>query len=108
MKNNLNMKYEQQGDYFIPCVTTKEQSTLHIGVWANRHRKYLKRFQRIRYYNLLTSEKLYEYLVEIEEQAQNMFNEIVKFLTEEENIIEEIKANDMMLWVQTLRNSLIT
>lgn len=104
MKNNLNMKYEQQGDYFIPCITTKEQPDLYIGVWANWHREYLKRFHRIRYYNLLTSEKLYEYLADIEEQAQNMFNEIVKSLAEEENVTEKLKTNDMMLWVQKMNN----
>lgn len=42
MKNNLNVRYEQRGDYFIPCVTTNEQANLHIGVWANRPRRYLK------------------------------------------------------------------
>ncbi len=104
MENNLNMKYEQQREYFIPCITTKKQPILHIGVWANRHREYLKQFHRIRYYNLLTSEKLYEYLADIEEQAQNMFNEIVEYLTEKENITEKLKTNNMMLWVQKMNN----
>lgn len=61
--------YYNQGDYFIPCVENKEQGDLHIGVWANRHRQYLKQYHRVRYYNLLTSEKLYEYLADIEEQG---------------------------------------
>lgn len=67
MKNNLNVRYEQQCDYFIPCVTTNEQANLNIGVWANRLCQYLKQFHQVRYYNLLTSEKLYEYLADIEE-----------------------------------------
>ena len=71
--------YYNQGDYFIPCVTTKKQGDLHIGVWANRHRQYLKQFHRVRYYNLLTSEKLYDYL----------FEGIVKSLAEKENITEK-------------------
>lgn len=104
MKNNLNVRYEQQGDYFIPCVTTNEQANLHIGVWENRHRQYLKQFHRVRYYNLLTSEKLYEYLADIEEQAEKMFEKLIKSLAEKENITEKLKADNSMLWAQKMNN----
>lgn len=104
IKNNLNVRYEQQGDYFIPCITTKEQGDLHIGVWANRHRRYLKQYHRIRYYNLLTSEKLYEYLANIEERAEKMFEGIVKSFAEKENITEKLKVNNPILWVQKMNN----
>lgn len=104
MKNNFNVRYEQQGDYFFPCVTTKEQKDLHIGMWSNRHRHYLKQYHRVRYYNLLTSEKLYEYLADIEEQAEKMFEEIIKSLAEKENITEKLKADKPMLWVQKMNN----
>lgn len=60
-----NVRYQNQGNYQLPCITTKEQKELHIGVWANRHRQYLKQHHRIRYYNLLTSEKLYQYLADM-------------------------------------------
>ena len=73
-----NVRYQNQGNYQLPCITTKEQKELHIGVWANRHRQYLKQHHRIRYYNLLTSEKLYQYLADIEEQAEAMFSQLVK------------------------------
>ncbi len=104
MKNNLNVRYEQQGDYFFPCVTINEQKKLHIGVWANRHRQYLKQYHRIRYFNLLTSEKLYGYLADIEEQAEKMFEELVKSLAEKEDITEKLKADNPMLWVQKMNN----
>ena len=104
MKNNLNMRYEQQGDYFFPCVMTNEQKNLHIGVWANRHRQYLKQFHQVRYYNLLTSEKLYEYLTDIEEQAEKMFEKLIKSLAEKENITEKLKVDNPMLWVQKMNN----
>lgn len=96
--------YQAKGEYFIPCVTTNEQKKLHIGVWANRHRQYLKQFHRVRYYNLLTTEKLYEYLADIEEQAEKMFEELVKSLAEKEDITEELKANNPMLWTQKMNN----
>ena len=96
--------YQTQGDYFIPYVVIKDQKEVHIGVWANRHRQYLKQFHRVRYYNLLTSEKLYEYLFDIEEQAEKMFEELVKSLAEKENVTEKLKADKPMLWVQRMNN----
>lgn len=73
----------------LPCVTTKEENDLHIVVWANRHRHYLKQHHRIRYYNLLTSEKLYPYLSEIKEQAKNMFQWIVKSLAHKKILMKK-------------------
>ena len=99
-----NVRYQNQGDYQLPCIETKEQKELHIGVWANRHRQYLKQHHRIRYYNLLTSERLYPYLAEIEEQAQTMFSQLVKLLAEKEIVTENLKADNPMLWVQKMNN----
>lgn len=53
----MNVQYEQQGNYLIPCIRTKEQEEIHLGVWANRHRQYLKQSHKVRYYNLLTRER---------------------------------------------------
>ena len=100
----MNVQYEQQGDYFIPCVRTKEQKEIHIGVWANRHRQYLKQSHKVRYYNLLTSEKLYDYLADIEEQAENMFLRLVNELAEKEYVTEALKAENSMEWVRRMNN----
>ena len=96
--------YEIQGDYQLPCIATKKQNELYIGVWANRHRQYLKLHHRIRYYNLLTSERLYPYLADIEEQAQTMFSQLVKSFAEKENITEKLKSDNPMLWVQKMNS----
>ena len=101
---NQKLNYVTQGDYCLPCIRTKEQNELHIGVWANRHRQYLKQHHRIRYYNLLTSEKLYPYLADIEEQAEAMFSQLVKSLAEKENVTEKLKVDNPMLWVQKMNN----
>ena len=101
---NHKLNYVTQGDYCLPCIRTKEQKELHIGVWANRHRQYLKQHHRIRYYNLLTSERLYPYLADIEEQAQTMFSQLVKAFAEKENVTEKLKANDPLLWVRKMNN----
>ena len=100
----MNVRYQNQGNYQLPCITTKEQNELHIGVWANRHRQYLKQHHCIRYYNLLTSERLYPYLAEIEEQAQTMFSQLVKLLAEKENVSEKLKLDNPMLWVRKMNN----
>ena len=101
---NQKINYVTQGDYCLPCITVKEQNELHIGVWANRHRQYLKQHHRIKYYNLLTSERLYPYLADIEEHAGAMFSQLVKSLAEKENITEKLKADNPMLWVSKMNN----
>lgn len=101
---NQKLNYVTQGDYCLPCIRTKEQKELHIGVWANRHRQYLKQHHRIKYYNLLTSENLYPYLADIEQQAQTMFSQLVKSLAEKENVTEKLKADNSMLWVRKMNN----
>ena len=101
---NQKLNYVTQGDYCLPCIRTKEQNELHIGVWANRHRQYLKQHHRIRYYNLLTSEKLYQYLADIEEQAEAMFSQLVKAFAEKENVTGKLKVNNPMLWVRKMNN----
>ena len=96
--------YEIQGDYQLSCIATKKQNELYIGVWANRHKQYLKQHHRIKYYNLLTSERLYPYLADIEEQAEAMFSRLIKSLAEKENVTEKLKADNPMLWVQKMNN----
>ena len=101
---NQKLNYVTQGDYCLPCIRTKEQTELHIGVWANRHRQHLKQHHQIRYYNLLTTERLYPYLADIEEQAQTMFSQLVKSFAEKENITEKLKSDNPMLWVQKMNS----
>lgn len=97
--------YTQVGDYMLPdLLPAEEEKKANIGVWAMRHKRYLKQNHKVRYYNLLTSGKLNSYLVDIEQQAQDLFLWLVKDLAEKENITEELKATDMMLWVRNMNN----
>ncbi len=97
--------YTQVGDYMLPnLLPAEEEKKANIGVWAMRHKRYLKQNHKVIYYNLLTSGKLNSYLTDIEEQVSNMFSQLVKNLAEKENITEELKATDMMLWVQKMNN----
>ena len=97
--------YTQVGDYLLPNLSlTAEEKETNIGVWAMRHKRYLKQNHKVRYCNLLTSGKLNSYLTDIEQQAQHLFSRLVKDLAEKENVTEKLKANDMMLWVQKMNN----
>ena len=96
--------YTQVGDYLIPNLRLPKQQGQPIGVWGQRHARYLKQHHKIIYMNLLTSGKLNGYLVDIENQAENMFLQIVKQLTESENITEELKERNAMLWCSQLNN----
>lgn len=96
--------YELQGDYYIPCLKLPEEEQQPIGLWGQRHLIYLKQSHKVLYYNLLTSGKLNSHIAEIDKQANDMFFQLVKELAEKENITEELKSNDQMLWVQKMNN----
>lgn len=97
--------YTQVGNYMLPdLLPAEEEKEANIGVWAMRHKRYLKQNHKVRYYNLLTSGKLNSYLADIEQQAQQLFLRLVKDLAEKENVTEELKATGMMLWVQRMNN----
>ena len=97
--------YTQVGDYMLPdLLPAEEEKEANIGVWAMRHKRYLKQNHKVRYYNLLTSGKLNSYLADVEQQAQQLFLRQVKDLTEKENITEKLKSENQMLWVQKMNN----
>ena len=96
--------YTQVGDYLLPNLILPEQQDQPLGVWGQRHARYLKQHHKIIYMNLLTNGKLNDYLVDIENQAENMFFQIVKQLAESDNITEELKAKDQMEWVAQMNN----
>ena len=81
-----------------------EERTAYIGVWGQRHLRYLKQYHRVCYYILLTSGKLNSYLADIDRQAEEMFPRLVKELAEKEGVTETLKAENQMLWVQKMNN----
>ena len=100
----MEITYTRQGDYNLPNLILPEQDHREIGVWGERHRRYLMNHHQIIYYNLLTSCKLHEHLADINEEAQEMFERLVKQLSEKEGVTEAMKAEDQMLWVQRMNN----
>ena len=97
--------YTQVGDYLLPDLKLpEEEKQANIGVWGMRHKRFLKENHRVLYANLMTSGKLVTYLDDIERQATTMFLRLVKELAEKENVTEELKAENQMLWVQKMNN----
>ncbi len=97
--------YELQGDYYIPClILPAEKENKPIGLWGQRHKRYLQEHKRSIYTTLLTSGKLNRYLTDIDEQAENMFFRLIKQFAEKENITEKLKSENQMLWVQKMNN----
>ena len=91
--------YELQGDYYLPCLRLSEEETVHIGIWGQRHRRYLKSHRRALYISLLTSGKLNGYLADIDRQAEELFSRLVKQMKEAEGVTETLQAADQMVWV---------
>ncbi len=101
----LGGTYTQVGDYLLPDLKLpEEEKRANIGVWGMRHKKFLRENHRVLYANLMTSGKLVAYLDDIERKATAMFLRLVKELAEKENVTEELKAADQMLWVQKMNN----
>lgn len=101
----LGGTYTQVGDYLLPDLSLPaEKETDNIGVWALRHKRYLKQHHKVLHYNLLTSGKIDSHLADIEEQAQQLFLRLVKELAEKEGATEQLKAADQMAWVRRMNN----
>lgn len=97
--------YMRQGDYLLPCLSLPaEKENKPIGVWGQRHLRYLKQHRKVLYTNLLKSGKLNSYLADIDKQAQDMFLRLVKQMAEREGVTEQLKAENQMEWIRAMNN----
>lgn len=96
--------YTRVGDYLLPDLKLPEEEQRPIGVWGQRHRRYLKEHRRASYATLLTSGKLNGYLADIDRQAEELFSRLVKQMAEAEGVTEKLKAADPMEWVRRMNN----
>lgn len=108
MKKNFTddktgIDYTLVGDVYLPNLVSTD-TNYPIGIWGQRHKEYLKEKHKLMYYNLLTQGKLNSYLHDVDVRAKKMYDNLVKQIAEQEGITEQLKANDMMAWVQAMNN----
>ena len=96
--------YIRHGDYLIPCLTLPEEEQRFVGVWGQRHKRYLKEHKRVVYITLLTSGRLNSYLADIEEQAQERFERLIEGMKQAQGITEQLKAENALEWTGCLNN----
>lgn len=96
--------YELQGDYYIPCLKLPDEEQQPIGIWGQRHLRYIKQNRKVLYLNLLTSGKLNGYLADLNKQAEEMFSLLVKQMAERDGVTEQLKAENHLKWVARMNN----
>ena len=98
------ISYTLQGDYYLPDLAISDEEEQSIGLWGQRHLRYIKQHRKVLYLNLLTSGKLNGYLADINKQAEDMLSRLVEQMAEREGVTEELKANSQMEWVARMNN----
>lgn len=99
------ISYTLQSDYYLPdLILPAEKEERHIGVWGQRHAKYLKKNHKVLYMNLFTSSKLNSHLADVDEQAQEMFSRLVNQMAEREGVTEQLKLKNQMKWIARMNN----
>ncbi len=96
--------YHEENGYLIPNLILPDEEQVEIGVWGQRHLRFIKQYHKVRYTNLLTSGKLNGYLANIDKQAEDMFLRLVKQMAEREGVTEQLKADNQMEWVARMNN----
>ena len=98
-----DLRYELQGDYYL-IAGEDESGRPPVGIWGQRHLRWLKRNRRVTYTNLLTTGKLYDYLQDIDTQANEQLASLIRQLVKTEGITEQLKAEDQMEWVKRMNS----
>lgn len=96
--------YREENGYLIPNLSLPDEEQVEIGVWGQRHLRYIKQHHKVLYTNLLTSGKLNGYLADLDKQAEDMFFRLVKQMAEHEDVIEQLKADNQIEWVARMNN----
>ena len=99
----IGIDYTLVGDVYLPNLVSTD-TNYQIGIWGKRHKEYLKENHKLMYFNLLTQGKLNSYLHDVDVRAKKMYDNLIKQLAEQEGITEQLKATDMLAWVQAMNN----
>lgn len=100
----MEITYSKYGDYYLPDLVLSEEEPATYGRFGRIRLKYLKEHRRVLYITLLTSGELTQHLNEVDRQAREMLELLVKQMTQEQGITEQMKAEDQMAWVGAMNN----
>lgn len=101
---NNGLWYELAGDYYLPCLTVPAEEEQPVGIWGQRHKRYIKEYRPALYNALLLSGKLNGYLADIDRQAQEMMDTIIRQMKVVHGINEEMKVTNQIEWVGRMNN----
>ena len=101
---NNGLWYERQGDYYLPCLSLPGEEERPIGLWGQRHLRYIREYRKALYTSLQLGGRLNSYLADIDQQAQEMMGTIIQQMVEAQGITEALKAVDQMAWVGRMNN----
>ena len=100
----LGGTYHWEGDYLIPDLELPDEDEKPIGIWGQRHERWLKQEHRALYHNLMFTWKLHDHLAEVDERAERMFAQLTAEMAKREGVTEALKATDQMEWVKRFNN----
>lgn len=103
MDEKTGISYTLYGDYYLPDLALPAEKEKPIGIWGKKHLHYLKEHKRLVYFNLLTSGRLNEYLVSVDEQAEDLFSRLVKHYADRQGVTERLKAENQLEWVRQIK-----
>lgn len=96
--------YERLGDYYLPCLSLPEDEGRPIGLWGQRHLRYIREYHKALYTSLQLSGKLNSYLADIDQQAQECLDTIIPQMAQTQGVTEALKAADPLAWVGRMNN----
>lgn len=101
---NNGLWYERQGDYYIPCLSLPAEEEQTIGLWGQRHLRYIKEHRKAFYASLQLSGKLNSYLADINQEAEAMLSRLVAQMAQRQGVTEQLKTSNQMAWVGRMNN----
>lgn len=105
MKNNVNITYRTVGDFRIPNLTLPtEEASVTLGKWGMLHKDYLLKHKKVLFVTLLAEGRLWQYLADVDAQAQQMFDTLVEQMKKAEGVTEQLKEENQMKWICYMQN----
>ena len=105
MENNTNIQYRQVGDYNIPnLVLPREEASVRLGKWGMLHKDYLLKHKKVVFTTLLAEGKLWQYLADIDTQAQQMFDALIEQMKKAEGVTKQLKEQKQLEWLRRMQN----